>query len=1007
MHSRQTLIMFVGLSILLGCTETDLSSDRFFCVADFDCKNGYTCHPVDQTCVPLSDVPDGGFVDLSISPDAEITIPQEDGDTVNTGESDTVGPACDNGKQDPNETGRDCGGECEPCSPGSPCLVPSDCDTSVCLENVCQPPSCGDGVVNGDETCDDGNADDADGCDSFCQLARCGDGIVNSPLEQCDDGNSDDTDDCLSNCARARCGDNVVQRDQEACDDGNIDSTDGCTNLCELPRCGDGFLRQGFEECDDGNQQDGDGCTNECFLPRCGDGVVQNPEEACDDANSNNQDACLNNCQIATCGDGVILTGVEECDDANPGTDTCHYGEESCTVCSSECRLIPGAVRYCGDAIVDEEEGCDDGNELDTDACLSDCSLARCGDGILQSFVEQCDTAGVIETECEYGLAQCTVCSDTCVLQAGNPHFCGDGIIDPTESCDTSGIENLDCEYGLASCTVCNLLCQFQAGRVRTCGDGRLDVDNETCDDGNVLSGDGCDETCLLEAVCGNGIVEMGEDCDDGNPIEDDVCSNNCISNVARAMMPVELSPCNVVGPTGPTQADCDLYYGVRMIRVLGGIQHLIIPDDGVYRITADGAQGGARGGLGASVAGVFELQRGDILSALVGQVGGTLKVEGTLDETGGGGGGSFVSLNNDALLLAAAGGGGGDRFMTSALMDGSERSAGNSETNSESPWDQNAPGQNGHAATGNLYTGHGGCGYLSGFNGEFVTTIANLDAEYCQSFLNGGAGGQGNSTLGKIYGGFGGGGIGDADSGDVNGGGGGGGYSGGAGGGVRSLGSPGGGGGSYNLGFDQANRGGVQFGDGRVSIVLLATDGFGDQDGGNGNDGNGSQALSVELTFEPGADFDLHLAHPLAQAWFDRDYDCFFENFSPDWGRVGYPNDDGLLTLDDTGVLEGTRTESLVLLEPESTDESGGVPYRIGVHMYSTDVEGAQAATVTIRIGDRQVFTGSRTMRFGDMWSVADVVSSNAETRVNVRSLTAAMNNCDPLVDRGDSCSF
>ena len=215
-------------------------------------------------------------------------------------------------------------------------------------------------------------------------------------------------------------------------------------------------------------------------------------------------------------------------------------------------------------------------------------------------------------------------------------------------------------------------------------------------------------------------------------------------------------------------------------------------------------------------------------------------------------------------------------------------------------------------------------------------------------------------------------------------------------------FGSPGGGGGSYNAGLEQTNIGGVQFGDGRVSIVLRPSGGFGDQD-----DGNGSQALTVDLSFEPGGDFDLHLAHPLARAWFDSDYDCFFDNPNPDWGRPGYANDDGLLTLDDTGVLEGTRAESLVLLEPESADENNGIPYRIGVHLYSTDVEGAQSATVTIRIGGRIVFTGSRTMRFGDMWNVADVISSNAETRVDVRSLTEAMNNCEPVLSPNSNCTF
>lgn len=51
-------------------------------------------------------------------------------------------------------------------------------------------------------------------------------------------------------------------------------------------------------------------------------------------------------------------------------------------------------VRVCGDGQVDvEHEACDDGNQDQTDACLSDCSLARCGDGHVHVGVEGCDEA--------------------------------------------------------------------------------------------------------------------------------------------------------------------------------------------------------------------------------------------------------------------------------------------------------------------------------------------------------------------------------------------------------------------------------------------------------------------------------------------------------------------------------------------------------------------------------------------------------------------------------------
>jgi cysteine-rich repeat protein len=63
---------------------------------------------------------------------------------------------------------------------------------------------------------------------------------------------------------------------------------------------------------------------------------------------------------------------------------------------------------------------------------------------------------------------------------------------------------------------------------VNPCGNGRVDT-GETCDDGNILSGDGCSPTCGNEA-CGNGLQEPGERCDDNNTANGDGCSADCLS---------------------------------------------------------------------------------------------------------------------------------------------------------------------------------------------------------------------------------------------------------------------------------------------------------------------------------------------------------------------------------------------------------------------------------------------------------------------------------------------
>ena len=62
------------------------------------------------------------------------------------------------------------------------------------------------------------------------------------------------------------------------------------------------------------------------------------------------------------------------------------------------------------------------------------------------------------------------------------------------------------------------------------CGDWFVYEGMEECDDGNVVAGDACTDTCTT-AYCGDGVKYVGnEECDDGNDVDDDFCTNQCIS---------------------------------------------------------------------------------------------------------------------------------------------------------------------------------------------------------------------------------------------------------------------------------------------------------------------------------------------------------------------------------------------------------------------------------------------------------------------------------------------
>lgn len=98
---------------------------------------------------------------------------------------------------------------------------------------------------------------------------------------------------------------------------------------------------------------------------------------------------------------------------------------------------------FCGNGILEEGEGCDDGNTTSGDGCARNC-------------------------------------------QPEEPPACGNAVLEPGEECDDGN--NADGDGCTAACTL-----EF-------CGDGVVNNGGlEECDDGNSADGDGCDAACVVE----------------------------------------------------------------------------------------------------------------------------------------------------------------------------------------------------------------------------------------------------------------------------------------------------------------------------------------------------------------------------------------------------------------------------------------------------------------------------------------------------------------------------
>lgn len=98
-------------------------------------------------------------------------------------------------------------------------------------------PVCGNGVIEGNEACDDGNTQSGDYCSTTCSkvIGSCGDGRIQFSAEACDTGGSCQAQFCSADCQSFTgvCGDGIKQT-PEGCDDGNTADDDGCSSYCTL-----------------------------------------------------------------------------------------------------------------------------------------------------------------------------------------------------------------------------------------------------------------------------------------------------------------------------------------------------------------------------------------------------------------------------------------------------------------------------------------------------------------------------------------------------------------------------------------------------------------------------------------------------------------------------------------------------------------------------------------------------------------------------------------------------
>jgi cysteine-rich repeat protein len=438
------------------------------------CNDGNACTLndacVDGACVPgpTLECDDGNVCTNDACSGSGVCTHQPNAAACDDLNACTAGDACEDGA----------------CAPGKPV----DCDDgNLCTTDACNP-ALGCTHSTNAFPCNDGNA-----CtlSDACSKGAC----VGGQPPDCNDANPCTTDSCdpAKGCLHAA---NTL-----ACDDSNACTP---TDTCSGGAC----KGAGTADCDDGNPCTSDSCDPQAGCKHtpnsapCSDGSVCTLDDVCSGGK------CASGKQLP-CDDGNVCT-LDGCD---PATACTHVAVEGACDDGNACTAGDACVK--GVCIGLDPVSCDDSNLCTDDSCLpaSGCqhldNTLPCNDADACTLVDGCSKGSCVGTgtlSCDDG----NVCTtDSCDPKLGCTHTPADGPCDdknactPTDVCVAGqcvGQGAVGCSDGVV-CTAdsCDPATGCKHAPIAPCCSNSVVEPPETCDDGNVTPGDGCDASCKNE----------------------------------------------------------------------------------------------------------------------------------------------------------------------------------------------------------------------------------------------------------------------------------------------------------------------------------------------------------------------------------------------------------------------------------------------------------------------------------------------------------------------------
>ncbi|MBP5406742.1 hypothetical protein J6Z19_06305 [bacterium] len=306
------------------------------------------------------------------------------------------------------------------------------------------------------------------------------------------DGNEEDRENCERSDFETKCS-YTSPWSEDPSHQCQICDQDKCQwKGVKIPGCGDSILQSKYcvknnssEECEN---TEGESCSvstglavyaaghDSChYYDFAGNNMGSSYTEQCDCGNAASGVYLLiqNNDGSYSCGTALDNAACPESQYYNPATDGNDASKKYCAICK-QCTVYADTYRkpYCGDGETQSQhqEQCDDGNLSENDDCLSNCKVAKCGDGEVRTNPKN-DADKEI---CDKGAGNGTY-SSGCSADCKTEYLCGDGII-----------QNSNCE---AKCSACDSMDEAKKDDCKKmwCGDNCVTVAdaNEECDEGN------------------------------------------------------------------------------------------------------------------------------------------------------------------------------------------------------------------------------------------------------------------------------------------------------------------------------------------------------------------------------------------------------------------------------------------------------------------------------------------------------------------------------------------